>query len=248
LSPSSSSPSLCAAQPKATIREAPSLNVPEALRQGTELVADLLSRGPEDSIRTNLLRIKPRGGQEQESPVRFEVRSTPDSWVSTYEVMSSSAPGSGDKLVVISRAGQANQYTLSQAPGLESLARNASCRAIKPWCLLPARIFGSPIWGWNFCAGPASSSSRKSCAKASPAMFWRALTLIPRVRLFSCCLLDRHRYRRHRPRRCLRFRGPHPQGVRPSELQKVEGRMQVKEIEMRNRQTGSRSWVTFDLR
>lgn len=239
--------SLGGAQPP--IRETPPLDVPEALREGTSLVADLLSRSPENSVRTNLLRVKPRGGREREISVRFETRSGPDSWVSTYEVLLPSQPGFGDKLVVLNRPGQPNQYVLSRSSGAGEPRQERKLQGDQT--MLP--FAGSDFWvadlGLEFLHWPRQLLLRKELRKGQSCAVLESVAPSPAEtgysRVVSWIDIDTggivHADAYDTKGRLLKL-------FDPSELQKVDGRMQVKEIEMRNRQTGSRSWVVFDLR
>lgn len=235
--------SLWGAQPGNALAQTPSLNPQEGLRQGRQVVAELLSRSPDESVRTNTLRVRPRGRQEVQHAVRFESRLTAHGWITVYEDLS---PG-GDKLVVSSASGRPNQYLLTAGTG-----QNRSERKLEGnQTMIP--FAGSDFWvvdlGLDFLHWPTQLLLKKELRKGQSCYVLESTN--PRLekgaysRVVSWIDIDTggivHADAYDSDGRLLKL-------FDPSELQKVGGRMQVKEIEMRNRQTGSRSWVVFDLR
>jgi hypothetical protein len=234
--------SLCAAQPKAEIRRPAPLDTETAQRQGREVVNDLLSRQPEDSTRTNLLRIRPRGGSEVIVPVVFDIRSSPGRWVSTYLTLPSVVGPGGLKLVITGQPGKPNEYVLSLPGSTKQLSGNET--------MLP--FAGSDFWiadlGLEFLHWPRQLLLRKELRKGQSCHVIESTNPAPAPGAYSRVVTwfdidsggivhaDAHD-----------LEGRILKQFDPSELQKVEGRLQVKEIEIRNRKTGSRSWVVFDL-
>lgn len=249
-----------AAQPKAPLRPPLQINRPEALVQGTQLVQDLLSRVPESSSRTNTLRIRDASGRQREFPVRFEIQVTSSNWSSTYETLPSPQTPTLAKLVVLSQPNGPNEYRLTQAPerGLQSAATPADSAASPADRKLQgnetmAPFADSDFWvsdlGLEFLRWPEQLLLRKELRKGQSCSVLESVNpakapgayskVVSWIDIDTGGIVHADAYDQD---------GKIFKQFDPSELQKVEGRMQVKEIEIRNRKTGSRSWVTFDLK
>lgn len=233
-------------QPKAAVRPPPVLNRAEAQAQGKALVTELLSRAPEPSTRTNLLRIRDGNGRQREFPVRFEIQVSPTNWCSLYETLPGEQTPGRDKLSVTSQPGGRSIYRLTQASGSATDRELQGNETMVPFA-------GSDFWvadlGIEFLHWPEQLLLRKELRKGqscdvlestNPAKTPGAYSkVIAWIDIDTGGIVHADAYDQE---------GRIFKQFDPSELQKVQGHMQVKEIEMRNRKTGSRSWVTFDLK
>lgn len=236
-------PAFGAAQAGSGLRLPPQVNTAQALSDGQALVADLLTRMPEPSLRTNTLRIRAANGAQREVPVKFMVLLTDTNWMSTYETLVSRNSPAYSKLVVYSNGTQPNRYELTDSKGKRYPKANQT--------MIP--FAGSDFWvvdlGLEFLHWPRQLLLRKELRKGQSCDVLESINPNPAPgaysRVVSWIDIDTggivHADAYDASDKLLKF-------FAPSELQKVEGRMQVKEIEMRNRQERTRSWVTFDLR
>lgn len=236
-------PAFGAAQAGSGLRLPPEVNLEQAQRDGQALVSDLLSRMPEPSLRTNTLRIRDATGSQREVPVKFMVLLTDTNWISAYETLIPPGSPGYSKLVVFSNSDRPNVYHFTDRKGTRTLKSNEAM----------VSFAGSDFWvadlGLEFLHWPKQFLLRKELRKGQSCDVLESVNPNPvrgaYSRVVSWIDIDTggivHADAYDASDKLLKF-------FEPSELQKVEGRMQVKEIEMRNRQERTRSWVTFDLR
>jgi hypothetical protein len=240
-------PWLCQAQPKAEIRVTPPLNVAEAEKQGGALVAQLLVQRPEQNLtNTGVLNIR-AVDKTREIPIRFEVVVTPTNWLSVYEASTNGRGGGPMKLTVIHSDNQANQYLLGEmADGKWQKADPSGAEILTPFA-------GSDFWvadlGLEFLHWPQQRLLRKemrlsrSCNVLESTNPQRVAGGYARVvswmDIESGGILVAEAYDVH-DRLLKQFA--------TRKIEKVHGQWQLEGIEMRNRQTGSRTRIEFDLK
>ena len=241
-------PLLAAAQPKSGLRLPPEIDEAVARSHGSALAADLLGRVPEESMRTNRLRIREGRRNERDFPVLFQVKITPTNWVSIYEVLPGPQSPGYSRLTVTSTPGKPNEYLLSQAaaPGSKVVDRRLSGNAT----MVPFAT--SDFWvvdlGLEFLHWPQQRLLKKEIRRGQSCDVLESTNPHPAPGAYSkvVCWFDIdtggivHADAYGSDGSVFKL-------FDPTELQKVDGLMQVREIEMRNRATSSRSWVTFDL-
>ena len=244
------SPALSYAQRQADQRPPP-LDPVQAKAEARVLVAELLAQKPEQSsTNTGQVRIRDRDGKENEIQARFEIICTPTNWSSVYETLNSTGGPGREKLVVIHADKQPGQYRLLERGN--STTTNASFRDLTPaQTMIP--FAGSDFWvadlGLEFLHWPEQRLLRKEMRHSK-----------------FCCVLE-STHPQPAPGGYARvvswviIEGPH--GIvhadaydarnellkvfDPVDLEKVRGDYQLAEMEMRNRITGSHTWIKFDL-
>lgn len=228
-------------QSQIKLERPPVLGEAESQARGQALVADLLSRAPEPSIRTNTLRIENDEGRRSEISVRFETVVSATHWLAIYEVM----PGQGlrAKLTIENRPGESAAVYRIEDPSPRVLA---GAQTMTPFA-------GSDFWvadlGLEFLRWPGQKVTKREMRKGQACEVLESTHPHPAREGYS---------------RVVSWVDSDTGGIvhadaydssgkvfkrfEPSEIQKSGGRWQVKEIKMTNRRTGSRSWVVFDLR
>lgn len=211
----------------------------DAAARARALVAELLERKPEASDRTNILRIESPDGKRREVKVRFQTVVTPTNWVAIYDVV----PGQSSRmnLTIINEPGKPNVYHFSNA----SPAVISGDQTMVPFA-------GSDFWaadlGLEFLHWPQQKVLKQEMRKSQACDVLESTNPNPSAMGYTKVVswIDSdsggivHADAYDASGRILKR-------FEPSEIQKVNGRMQVKEIRMSNRKTGSRSWVVFDL-
>ena len=228
----------------------PPLNPIQAEKEARALVADLLSQRPaENSTNAGLLRIRGANGQERELPVHFEIVCRGTNWQSVYEA----ATGDGVKaarLTVVHSDGQPNQYELAEpsAPGAAQLApRSLSANGT----MIP--FAGSDFWvadlGLEFLRWPKQRLLKKEMRRSKSCDVLESVNPQPAAggyaRVVSWVTMDEPHGIVHAD--AYDAKGELLKQFDPTELKKVHGERQLAEMEMRNRQTGSHTWIKFDL-
>ncbi len=230
------------------LRLPPPARTPENARRGQELVADLLSRQPVQTTNTGIIRIRTPEGNETRTPFRSEIYRTPSNWVSIYQLLPSPGTPKPAKLTIIHSDHLPNRYLLSHSGegvsvhGPQVLARNETMRPFA----------GSDFWiadlGLAFLHWPQQYLVKKEmrrgqmCDKLesinpnpAPGAYSRVVSWID---IDSGGILHADAYD---------AQGRLLKEFDPTQLQKVNGQRELKEMEMRNHQTGSHSWIDFNL-
>ncbi len=220
----------------------------EAEAQGRALVADLLGRKPELVTNTGVLRIRGADRQQREVQVKFQVSEVPGGIVTVYEAMGTAGTEGGSKLTIVHSDRAASTYSLVEAasgPGGEAKVRELSGDATM------ISFAGSDFWvadlGMEFLHWPKQMLLRREMRRSRPCEVLEssrspALTgysrIVSWIDVESAGILHADAYD---------AKGSLLKQFDPTELQKVGSERQVREIEMRNRQTGSRSAIEFHL-
>ena len=225
----------------------PPLDPAQAKSEARALVAELLAQKPaRNSTNTGQVRIRERDGKESVIPVRFEIVCPATNWLSIYETLN---PG-GVKLVVTHADNQPNQYRLIERGG--SGATNLSSRELTSnQTMIP--FAGSDFWvadlGLEFLHWPEQRllrkemSHSKSCyvlestnAASAPGGYARVVSWIIIESPHGIIHADAYDARNE----LIKL-------FDPVNLVKVHGDYQLDEVEMRNRKTGSHTWIKFNL-
>ena len=223
----------------------------EGKAQAKVLVAELLAQRP-DLNRTNTgqVRIRDRDGREMTIPARFEIVCTPTNWMSIYEALTSPGGPPNQKLVVVHNDAQPNQYLLLEPanPG----STNLTTRKLTPsQTMIP--FAGSDFWvadlGLEFLHWPEQRVLKhemrhsKSCKVLEstdpfpvPGAYSRVVSWVTVEAPHGIVHADAYN-----------ARGELMKEFDPTNLEKINGAYQLAEMEMRNRLTGSHTWIKFDL-
>jgi len=241
------------AQPAAELRPPPPLERAEGERQARLLVAHLLSQKPDhDSGNRGSLKIRNTDGTQREVPARFMVQVTPTNWFSIYEA-SPSGTNSGEKFTAILAKGRPNQYLLgpsnSRASGGSAAQKPISGNELmKPFA-------GSDFWlvdlGLDFLHWPQQRVVRKQMRKnlfcdvlestnphPAPGAYSRVVSWIAVNRPEEIVVVHADAYDSN-DKLLKEFD--------PKRVQKINGVWQLEEMEIRNRQAGTRTRIEFNL-
>ena len=234
-------PLLCFAQRQAEPRPAP-LDPVQAEREARALVADMLSQKPVQT-NTGTLRIRNAKGEQRDIPMRFEIWSTADTSTSIYEAKDPGPPACNLKLTVIHSDGRPNQYSLSEGNGpAKALSGDET--------MVP--FAGSDFWiadlGLEFLHWPQQRLQKKEMRRSRFCDVLESVNPKPGGR-YSKVVSWVERESPHGIVHADAY-DSHDAIVKkfdPTEVEKVQGEYQLQEMEIRDRKTGSRTWIAFNL-
>ena len=244
------SSSVCFGQRQNEPRPAP-LDPVQAEREARALVAEMLAQKPEqNATNTGRVRIRDAAGKEREIPVRFEITATPTNWVSVYETLPSEGGPGGMKLTVIHSDERPNRYQLIDPAGAG--ATNGVPRELAPdQTMIP--FAGSDFWvadlGLEFLHWPRQRLLKKEMRHSKSCDVLESINPAPvpggYARVVSWIMIEKPHGIVHAD--AYDAQGKLLKGFDPTNLEKVQGDYQLEEMEMRNRQTGSHTWIKFNL-
>jgi hypothetical protein len=230
---------------------APPIEPAKGERQARVLVSALLAQRPtQNYTNTQIVRIHAKKKPQQEIPVRFLVIPTPTNFSNTYELLGS--PAAGTTLTIVHTPNQPNEYflRLPAAPGTSSsVARR----------LTPAEL-NLPFAGSDFSIGdlgleflhwPQQRILRNEIRKKLncvvlqstnpnplPGAYSRVETWVDANRPEETVIVHANAY--DLDNKLLKE-------FDPKKVEKINGAYQLKEMEMRNVQTDSRTHIEFNL-
>jgi hypothetical protein len=242
----------CPAQPKSELAPAPPLDPAEGERQARALVAHLLEQRPEQpSTNTGVLKLRDKDGNQREVSARFDIVPQGDHWLSIYEA-AGAAHSAQTTLTIVHKGGEPNEYLLSEpAPSASDRPRQ---RKLAPGeLILP--FAGSDFWavdlGLDFLHWPEQRVLRKQMRKGlscdvlqsinpqpgkdgySKVLSWIAINRTDDIVIVHAEAFDAE--------------GKLLKEFDPKKVEKVNGVWQLEEMEIRNRQTGTRTRIEFNL-
>ena len=242
--------SVCFGQRQNEPRPAP-LDPVQAEKEARALVAELLAQKPDqNSTNTGWVKIRDAAGKEREIPVRFEITATPTNWVSAYETLASEGRPRGMKLTVIHSEGRSNQYQLIDHA--EAGATNAVTKELAPdQSMIP--FAGSDFWvadlGLEFLHWPDQRLLKKEMRHSKSCKVVESVNPVPvpggYARVVSWIIIEKPHGIVHAD--AYNAKGELMKLFDPTALEKVQGDYQLEEMEIRNRQTGSHTWIKFNL-
>ena len=233
-----------AAQPKAEIRTPPAVDLPAARKAGSELVNELLSMRPTENTSTKgVLRII-ANRQTQQVPFFFSVTNGPGNWTSTYEAKPTASDRKPMRLVIAQAPLSANKYTVSEAEKSET-------NPVGNETMIP--FAGSDFWvadlGLEFLHWPEQRLTGTEMRRGQSCRVLESINPDPAAGAYrrvvswididSGGIVHADAYD-HRNSLLKQFD--------PKEFKKIEGQWQLAEMEIRNRQSGSRTRIEFDLK
>jgi len=240
------------AQPKSELSAPPQLDPAEGERQARALVAHLLEQRPDQPATNNgVLKITDRNGGLREVPTRFSVFPTPTNWLNLYEA-SPVAASPGVNLVIAHSGQQPNTYFLSQLAGPG--ASPSPPRQLQNSELM-SPFAGSDFWiadlGLDFLHWPQQRVLRKQMRKGLSCDVLQSVNPRPvpggYVRVVTWIAINRpedivivHADAFDSQDKLLKE-------FDPKKVEKVNGLWQLEEMEIRNRQTGTRTRIDFNL-
>jgi hypothetical protein len=227
----------------------PPLSPEESLKAGRQLVDELLAQKPEaNSTNTGMVRIRDANDQERHIPVKFEIYSTPTNWVSIYQTFpADGAPA--EELTVIHSGAQPSDYFRARRPASSS----AAARPVRLTAdQIMAPFAGSDFWvadlGLEFLHWPTQRVLRREQRRSQSCAVLESVNPHPAAggysRVDSWVDTDNggilHADAYDARRQLIKE-------FDPTALKKVNGQRQLEEMEMRNRKTGSHTWIKFNL-
>jgi len=242
--------SVCFAQRQNEPRPAP-LDPVQAEREARALVAEMLAQKPQQNTAdTGQVRIRDAAGTEREIPVRFEILATPTNWVSVYETVAPAGGPGGVKLTVTHTPGQPNQYQL--VGSAEAGATNAVPKELTPdQTMVP--VAGSDFWvadlGLEFLHWPSQRLLKKEMRHSKSCEVLESVNPQPApggyARVVSWIIIESPHGLVHAD--AYNANGQLMKRFDPTALEKIQGDYQLQEMEIRNRKTGSHTWIKFNL-
>lgn len=239
------------AQAKMDSPNPPPLSQAEGEKQARILLEDLLSRAPEKgSTNTGEVRIRNADRSEKRVSVKFEIFSTTTNWVSTYETTPAGASDQNAMKLTVVHAPQGNHYFLIRPFTPVTSVQNAV--RLKPDQLAEPFV-GSDFWimdlGLEFLRWPNQRVIKGEMRRSMPCKVLESINPEPAPGSYS---------------RVVSWIDPESGGIvhadaydpkgnlmklfDPTGLEKINGIRQLEEMEMRNRQTKSHTWIKFNLR
>jgi hypothetical protein len=238
----------CSAQPKSELAPTPPLEPAEGIRQAKALVARLLAQKPDQNATNNAqLKIRDPKGQQREVPIRFSVFLTATNWLSVYQAAPDGNPP-GEVFTVIHIDGQPNQYLLRPSD-----SDSPVCQLTRPQLMQP--FAGSDFWladlsldflQWPeqrvlrkhmrknlFCDELQSTNPDQATGAYSNVVAWIAVNRPDEIVVTHADASD--------------AAGKLLKEFDPKKVQKINGTWQLEEMEIRNRQTRSRTRIEFNL-
>jgi len=239
-------PILGLAQPKSELSPPPPLEPAEGERQARALLARLLEQKPEQpSTNSGVLKIRDAEGKTREVPARFDIVPGRDKWQTVYET--AGAPGSQPvNLTIVHSDAQPHQYLLS--------GPSAPPRKLAPSELM-APFAGSDFWiadlGLEFLHWPQQRVLRKQMRKGLSCDVLLSVNPQPAQggysRVVSWIAINRPEDIVIVHAEAFDTRDKLLKEFDPKKVEKVNGVWQLEEMEIRNRQTGTRTRIEFNL-
>jgi hypothetical protein len=239
-------PRLSPGQPKAEVRQTPAADPEAAARRGKELVAELLSQKPAESSRgAGSLSIRNARGETTVLRIEFSIQPGDADVITRYSALSSNGVPI-ETLIICQRAGQPNEYSLitgtNAAP--RRLGGDEAMRAFAGsdfWAADLGLDFlhwpGQAVTGARMRRGQACEILESAPLTAPAGGYSKIVSAIasqkPGVVIVYADAFDE--------------RGRLLKQFEPDKIERVAGQWQLQSMTMRNRQSGSRSTIEFDL-
>ncbi len=233
------------AQPKSELAPPPTLDPAEGQKRARTLLSHLLAQKPDqDLTNTGVLKITDRSDQTRSVPIRFEIHAGASQWRNVYEADSA---GAAMRLVVVHRDNAPDEYVLSSPPG-QSPRKLTGNQLIIPFA-------GSDFWlvdlGLEFLHWPQQRVVRTQMRKSQNCDVLESINPNPvggaYSRVLSWIAINRPEEIVIVHAEAYDQRNKLLKEFDPKKLQKVNGAWQLEEMEIRNRQTRSRTRIEFEL-
>ena len=243
-------PLVCFGQRANEPRPAP-LDPVQAEKEARALVAELLAQKPEqNTTNTGRAKIRDAAGKEREIPMRFEVTATPTNWACVYETLPSAGEPGGMRLTVIHSDARPNQYQLVDH------AERATTNGVPKELALEQTMIpfaGSDFWvadlGLEFLHWPGQRLLKKEMRHSKSCEVLESVNPAPvpggYSRVVAWIMIEKPHGLIHAD--AYNAKGELMKQFDPTNLEKIEGEYQLEEMEVRNRKTGSHTWIKFNL-
>jgi hypothetical protein len=239
------------AQPKSDLAPPPPLDPVEGERQARELVSHLLQQKPEQaSTNSGVLKIRDAAGNQREVTARFEIVPGASNWLNVYQA--SPAPSQTVKLTIVHSDSQPNQYLVSELSG--AVATNGTPKKLAPNELMQPFV-GSDFWiadlGLEFLHWPQQRVLRKQMRKGQFCDVLQSTSPQPvsgsYSRVLSWIAINRPEDIVIVHAEAFDTRDKLLKEFDPKKVEKINGVWQLEEMEIRNRQTDTRTRIDFNL-
>jgi hypothetical protein len=221
--------------------------------EGQKLVQDILRGTPTESVKqTGTLRIRGSKGMMTNTPIVFETTLETNNWITCYKAtQTNDLPPCTIILVIFHLYGQTDmEYLFGKQDG--SFNENSRAHKALDKTQIWAPFANSDFWiadlGLEFFHWPLQKVLRHESKKTractvlestnpnpAPAAYSRVVTWIDNE---SHAIIYAEAYDVNN--KLLKE-------FNPKKVKKVNGQWELEEMDIRNRQTGSRTWITFDL-
>lgn len=219
------------------------LSPAEAVKQGRALVAEILSQRPAQSVtNTGILRTRDARGRRTQVPLKFEIVAGETNWWSRYEAGAFTDGTGAAELRVVHAPCQPNEYCLTRNAEPQKLAGSET--------MIP--FAASDFWvadlGLEFFHWPEQRVLKKEIRRGQSCNVLESVNPHPapgayaKVRSWIDIDTGGIVYAE-----AYNDQGKVLKEFAPKSIKKVRGEWQLQEMEMENRQTGSRTWIEFNL-
>jgi hypothetical protein len=248
--PALCSPMVVFGQAKHEPPPSPPLSPAEAKIQGHALAAEMLAEQPgQNTTNVGALVTRAADGKKRSLPMRFKVIVTPTNWLSVYEAGGASTNSGGERLVVTHAENQPNVYELSggDAGAIGASAKTlAYAELMRPFANSDFRVgdLGLEFFHW-----PEQRLLKREMRRGQSCEVLESVNPNPvpggYARVVSW--LDAESPHGIVHAEAYDSRGELLEQFDPKKLEKVQGQWQPEELEIRNRQTGSRTLIQYNL-
>jgi hypothetical protein len=232
------------------------LSPAEAAKQGRALVAEILSQKPTQNLtHIGVLKIRDRDGKRLEMPLKVSILTTATNWLTTYQAVNTNQ-GRATCLSVAHDDQTSNRYSQVsvELSGTTGFLPNDGCDAGSPLTedhvMIP--FAGSDFWlvdlGLEFFHWPEQRLVKSEMRRGRSCRVLESINPQPAPGAYSRVMswIDNetsgivHAEAYDLKNKLLKE-------FDPKEFKKVAGQWQLEEMEIDNRQTGSRTWIEFSF-
>ena len=230
-----------------------SLAADKATEEGQKLAAEVRNQRPEKDLESSgTLLIRNSDGNSKEVPIRFNIHASDDFWISSYEIVDSKGKML-DRLTITHFNSKTNQYLfengLSNSSGINSIGSKKILSVEETF-----KPFGnSDFWicdlGMEFFQWPTQRLVKKEMRMSRSCLVLESKPLLSVTNGYTRVLswVD---YETHRLIRAEAY-GSNNQIIKAfavGEIKKIDGKYQVKELDIRYIPGNSRTRLEFDLK
>ena len=239
-------------QARSELGPTPLLDPVEGERRGRELVTNLLAQKPDQpSTTAAVLKIRDADRKVREVPARFEIVPNTTNWLNTYEAAASGIWPSL-RLTIVHTANEPNQYFLSKLTP-SGTVEGTPQKLTGAELMIP--FAGSDFWvadlGLEFLHWPDQRVLKKQMKRGLMCDVLQSTNPQPRPggysKVISWIVSNRPDDIVIVHAESLDTGGRLLKEFDPKKVEKVNGVWQLSEMEIRNRQTGSRTRIEFNL-
>jgi len=217
------------------------LSPQQAEKEGRALIAELLSQRPTQDYTNGVMKIRDAKGHRMETPVRFQIVTPPlnsSNWMSIYET---TAASNKVNLRVVHSDNQPNVYRLTENGAQRNLGANET--------MVP--FAGSDFWvadlGLEFFHWPQQRLLKTEMRRSRSCRVLESINPRPGpgdyARVVSWIDIESHGIVFAE---AYDARNKLLKEFAPKDVKKVNGQWQLLEMEISNRQTGSRTRIEFN--